>query len=148
LMAARKLTEADVVEILARYAHGESLASIAQAFGIANGYYICEIAGRKHWAHVEISPKIEKLRRRRYQHHRGETHSLAKLTDADVRAILRRLGEGERVNSLAREFDVSRAAVQAIKDGTAWQHIEREKQLPIRNWARRPKQVDENNATG
>jgi hypothetical protein len=129
-MGGRKLTEADVVGILQRYARGDELASIARAYGLAYGYYVCEIAGRKRWANVEISPELEEMRKARYQHQQGEGHHSAKLKDEQVREIVCRLEGGERAYLLAREFGVDDSVIYTLKVGKAWRHIERKK-LPV-----------------
>lgn len=142
-MCGKRLTESDVVGILERYARGEELASIARAYGLAYGYYICEIAARKHWAHVEISPELEEMRKARYQHQRGEGHRRAKLKDEQVREIVRRLEDGERAYLLAREYGVDDSVIYYLKVGKAWQHIERKKELPIRKRVKTTKAEDE-----
>lgn len=53
-------------------------------------------------------------------HQAGEAHPRAKLTAEDVAKIRRRLGEGERVTSLASEYGVHQTTVSNIKSGKRW----------------------------
>jgi hypothetical protein len=53
----------------------------------------------------------------------GTKQTNSKLTDDDVRAIKRRLASGEGQNSIARDYPVSRALIQAIKAGKTWNHV-------------------------
>jgi len=63
----------------------------------------------------------------------GEKHSIAirtgtripgaKLSDNDVRLILRRVKSGHRSSQIAPDFNVTPGAVNAIKRGATWAHI-------------------------
>jgi len=54
---------------------------------------------------------------------RGERHPLAKLTEADVIKIRRRLAAGEFQREIAADFGVSRSAVSVIATGRTWSHL-------------------------
>ena len=51
---------------------------------------------------------------------RGENHSQAKLTQAEVDQIRARVAAGEIQRRLAAEFGVSPATINLIKQGTTW----------------------------
>lgn len=54
---------------------------------------------------------------------RGEEKPAAKLSAQDVRSIRAALEAGVPVLHVARQFDISRPQVRAIRDGRAWRHI-------------------------
>lgn len=54
---------------------------------------------------------------------RGEAHSLALLTENNVRAIRERAAAGEQLKTLALEFDVSRSLVSMICARKRWRHV-------------------------
>ena len=58
-------------------------------------------------------------------HHRGEKHHAAKLSEADVRTIrsLWNYGQGWRQNALAKEFHVTAASVNHICHRRTWAHV-------------------------
>ena len=60
---------------------------------------------------------------------RGEAHVRAKLTENNVREIHTRHANGEAARALAREYGVSRAAINAIIKRRNWKHIPSD--LPI-----------------
>jgi hypothetical protein len=53
----------------------------------------------------------------------GSKHRWAKLTEADVAVIKRRLRAGEPVVSISRDFPVTRSGVGHIKHRSAWKHV-------------------------
>jgi hypothetical protein len=55
---------------------------------------------------------------------KGESHGKAKLTEADVLEIRRRLSAGELQSVLAKDFEVSPAHVSMIQSGKTWSHLE------------------------
>lgn len=77
--------------------------------------------------HFFIGTCADNLRdmRRKDRHNRGERNGHAKLTEGDVREILRRLAAGERQQPIATDFGVSRGAIGLIKRGEKWKHIAR-----------------------
>ena len=54
---------------------------------------------------------------------RGSRHGRAKLTEAIVADIKKRLNDGEVGSALAREYGVTRAAICEIKGGRNWGHV-------------------------
>ena len=54
---------------------------------------------------------------------KGQEHSQAKLTEDQVREILRRLAAGERQQDLAEAFGVTPSNVSHIKRGVSWAHL-------------------------
>lgn len=53
----------------------------------------------------------------------GERKALAKLTEADVLEIRRRVRAGELQRSIAEDFGVSRVTISDIKRRKSWQHL-------------------------
>jgi hypothetical protein len=64
------------------------------------------------------------LKRQRSEVCRGERAHNAKLKDAQVAVIKRRLDEGARTSDLARQFNISPQTISGIKAGRKWAHIE------------------------
>ena len=62
--------------------------------------------------------------------HQGEKNAQAKLTDKDVLTINRKLGEGVPGATLAKEFNVTRSTICAIKKGRKWFHLTGNKLTP------------------
>lgn len=62
---------------------------------------------------------------------RGSRRPKAKLSEADVAAIKRRLADGERgtASEVAREYGVSYSAIMEIKHGRNWVHVAPAKEL-------------------
>ena len=54
---------------------------------------------------------------------RGERVATAKLTEAQVREIRRRLADGMSQSALAREFGVVHQLVNHIAHGRIWRHV-------------------------
>jgi hypothetical protein len=54
---------------------------------------------------------------------KGERHNRAKLTEADVWEIRRRLAAGEVQRVIAAEFGVDPVSVSAIKTGKTWSYL-------------------------
>ncbi len=57
---------------------------------------------------------------------RGEGNAAAKLTEADVREIRRRLADGERGSDIARAMGIPKLMVSKIKCGRTWTHVQPE----------------------
>ncbi len=55
---------------------------------------------------------------------RGERQHLAKLTEADVRAIKVRIAGGEILRVIAEDFGVAKGTVGSIKRGQSWGWVE------------------------
>jgi hypothetical protein len=54
---------------------------------------------------------------------KGSKSTWAKLTESQVRDILRRVAAGERTCEVARRYDVSDSTVSTIKMRQAWKHV-------------------------
>ncbi len=82
-------------------------------------------------AHLWLGTHAENMKDRdqkgRHSHcgAKGITNGNAKLTDSEVKEILRRLQQGETCTSIGRTFGVSQVLVSYIKLGRAWKHIAR-----------------------
>ena len=69
---------------------------------------------RLHHSGVTPSPEtVERLR----EAHAGKISEKRKLTREQVREIADRLGKGERVMALAREFSIAKSTIAGIRDG-------------------------------
>lgn len=108
--SAAKLSEADVVDILARVAAREYRRDIAARFGVSTKA-IDEIVGGHHWTHVQ-RPDLSTKRKGRDV-----------LTPDDVRDIKRRLAVGDRKKDIAVAYGVSVGAIQHIHSGFTWKDI-------------------------
>jgi hypothetical protein len=58
---------------------------------------------------------------------KGEKHGRAKLTEADVLEIRRRIAAGESQSSIAADFGIHHTTVGAIKSGKRWSHLKTNK---------------------
>lgn len=56
---------------------------------------------------------------------RGSRHGLSKIDEATAEEIIRRLADGERIATLAREGLASRPTITSIRVGKAWTHLPR-----------------------
>jgi uncharacterized protein (DUF433 family) len=111
-----KLTEADVLEIVARCESGETQASVALDFPVTE-QMVGRIMNGLNWSRVTgIEPH-------RPGYLRGEASASAKLTRRQVMEIVRRCEAGERYNIVARDFPVGKSQVATIMRGEAWAHI-------------------------
>ena len=72
------------------------------------------------WAPERHKPRLDMM---------GENSHQAKLTDADVRAILVRLAAGETQPSIAADYGVHRKTISRINTGEMWTHIDRNVKL-------------------
>lgn len=52
-------------------------------------------------------------------------HPRAILSEGDVEEIIQRIWAGEGPNEISKDFEVSQATVQKIRDGKNWSHIQR-----------------------
>lgn len=111
-----KLKEAQVREIHRLWAAKQhDRESLARIFGVSRQTIWGILCGRL-WHHLFPGKQGHSLRR-------GEGHVAHKLTDEKVRAIRRRLSEGETGASLAREYCVSISVISEIRNRKAWVHI-------------------------
>lgn len=60
----------------------------------------------------------------------GEKHPRSKLTDEQVHEICRRLEEGERNYTIARDFGVDETTIVNIRKGKNWTHISKQYNMP------------------
>lgn len=60
---------------------------------------------------------------RKGRHRRGERHHAARLKESEVQEIKRRHRSGEAARALAREFGVSRGAVNSLLRGRSWKGV-------------------------
>jgi len=56
-------------------------------------------------------------------HKQGSAHGCAKLTEADIPGIRDRLKEGLTQVEIAKEYNISRSQIGAIKNGKNWRHV-------------------------
>lgn len=110
-----RLNEAQVKEICARYAAGESIRKIAPVYDVHTTTIALIVQG-KTWKHVDAP---------RYKHlfeATGKSHRSDKLAASDVEAIRARLtrgdkGIGKQIADVAREYGVSRQTIENIVYG-------------------------------
>lgn len=57
---------------------------------------------------------------------KGDDCPASKLTTEQVARIKRRIAEGESLTGIAADYPVSRSAIQEIKAGRSWGHVEEE----------------------
>jgi uncharacterized protein (DUF433 family) len=111
-----KLTEADVLEIVARCESGETQATVARDFPVTE-QMVGRIMNGLNWSRVTgIEPH-------RPGYLRGEGAATAKLTRRQVLEIVRRCQAGERYGTVARDFPVGKSQVARIMRGGAWAHV-------------------------
>jgi hypothetical protein len=111
-----KLTEADVLEIVARCESGETQAAVARDFPVTE-QMVGRIMNGLNWSRVTgIEPH-------RPGYPRGEAAASAKLTRTQVLEIVRRCEAGERFREVARDFPVGKSQVERIMRGEAWAHV-------------------------
>lgn len=110
-----KLTEQQVRDIHARAAKGESRLDLAVEFGVTP-LTILNITRCRKWKHLNLAPVIS---------NRGSSTHTAKLTEADIPTISRRLQEGESIGEVARAYKVGRTTISKIKRGMTWKHVPR-----------------------
>ncbi len=53
---------------------------------------------------------------------KGSQHPLAKITEADIPEIRRRLGNGELQGIIAHDYGVARSCINRINTGKLWKH--------------------------
>lgn len=69
-------------------------------------------AGLQHWSHTYPERRP-----------RGEGAGQAKLTDAAVRQIRKRVAQGESYRALGREYGVAKGTIKSAAIGETWAHI-------------------------
>lgn len=108
--------EDDVLRIRERYANGEYASDLAAEHGFTQ-QALQKLVNGASWKHVAI---IEKRAR---QGPKGARHGLAKLDDAKVLEVKRRLASGEIGEAIAKDLGVSGSAITCIKTGRTWTHV-------------------------
>ena len=61
--------------------------------------------------------------RRKDRMQRGEERAISKLRAEDIPAIRRRIGRGDSLASIGRDYGVRFQSIQAIRDGRTWTHV-------------------------
>lgn len=117
-----KLTDIDVLEILAYGAADERPADIARRKGI-HPTTVSGILQRRLWSHVEIPegglPEIAALERATRTAPSGEMHGRAKLSQEQVTGIRTELGVKGNA-TLALEYGVHPTTISRIRSGQGW----------------------------
>jgi len=108
--SAAKLTEADVVDILARVARRDYRKDICADYGIATRT-LDQIVSGNNWTHV---PRPDMSNKRMGRH---------KLVEADIPVIRQMLAEGHSCRVIGERFGVSGGNIQCIKEGRSWKHV-------------------------
>lgn len=84
-------------------------------------------------AHLYIGTNADNMRdkveRNRCVGLKGEQNGSAILTENDVRAILKRLSNGESCVAIAASYGVSGVLISAIRTGKSWKHVKRLNQV-------------------
>ena len=112
----RKLTEADVLEIVARCQSGEAQATVARDFPVTRAMVGCIMNGTA-WTHVTgIEPC-------KPGYARGQASGNAKLTRSQVLEIAARCKSGETQAAVARDLPVSKTMINRIMTGLNWSHV-------------------------
>lgn len=112
-----KLTNAQVLEIVARGNNGEPQALLAREFGICH-QNIDEILDGSRWSSVTGIIKTSTTRDKR-----GELNPSVKLREQDVLEIVRRKRDGESHAKIAKAIGISRPTVVGICNGYLWSHL-------------------------
>lgn len=112
-----KLTDDQVLDIRSRLAAGESPGHLAAAFGVHYNT-INRISRGSHWRHLVHGPVGAPP-----AHVKGSRHHSAKLNEADVVEIRRRLADGDVAAHLAREYGVNPVQIASIRNRRTWKHV-------------------------
>ena len=113
------LTDDCIRDILYCYAAGESRDSIA-ARHKTHVVNVSRIVSRKTWWHIEVPPEIDAACRERTKHRaRGAANAHSKLADR-IPEIRQRIASGESDSSIARDMNVTPAAIGAIRKGRTY----------------------------
>jgi transposase-like protein len=68
-----------------------------------------------HRCHVKVHVEMGKWR--------GENNSLSKLKENDIRAIRKRIENGDSHADIAKEFNIHKVTVSDIKSGKTWSYV-------------------------
>lgn len=118
------LTSEQVLAIAARLTAGEQPKTIGDAYGLSPGV-VCNIRLGKAWSHLTGATKQQPLGGDRYYSRnqaRGEQQGKARMTNAQVLDVKRRLNAGEGPMDVARAYDVPHSIIYFIKYGRTWGH--------------------------
>ena len=117
-----KLAEADVLAIRGRAAAGESVRSIQRDYPMTWSALDCAVRGLT-WSHLPGAVPEPVREKPRPSGRCGSQVHNAKLTEAKVADIKRRIAAGERGRAVAAAFGVSPATISAINVGRLWSHV-------------------------
>lgn len=99
-----------------------------KGFDLESSLYVCHTCDTRHcfnpqhlWLGTQSENIIDGFRKGRMD--RGEKHYNSKLTEKDVRAILRAVDKGEVQAHLARKFNIAGSVITKIKQGRLWRPI-------------------------
>lgn len=109
-----KLSPVAVKEIVDKYRSGATQKELGAEYGVSY-VTVSQIIRGEIWTHVTRNLDLPKFRK--YNRER------AILTERSVIDIRKKYGEGQTQLSLAKEFGVSKAAIQAIVTRKNWKHI-------------------------
>jgi len=116
---ASKLTEEQVQQILRQRASGVPRAEVASSFGIVPNHVTAVTSGRV-WAHVDC----EGVDRSMFKGiPLGERRPEARLTESDVRHIVRKRARGEQRSAVADQYNVAPSTISDITRGRTWTHV-------------------------
>lgn len=111
-----RLKNADILQIVERYAAGEPSTDLAKAYDVKYRV-IWQILVGETYRGVKRQTFTLKYGRP------GEDHNCAKLTDDNVRSIRQAVAAGASRASQARKYGVSGTHISKIVLGKAWQHL-------------------------
>lgn len=106
----------------------------------------CDVRNCVNPAHLFLGSNAENIEdmhakgRARKCSPKGERHGMAKLTSADVLAIVAAVGQGRSKTSVARDFHVTPSMVGRITKGRAWTHVTGLNPIQRTNQERRTKE--------
>jgi transposase-like protein len=111
-----KLTAAKVRAIRRRYRAGETLAQLAEAYGVGQSY-LSKIVRGKRWRYAK-GPRTAVGPTGRAR--KGEQHGNAKMTEEKVQELRELRAEGALLSDLAERYGISVALVSKIALGDFW----------------------------
>lgn len=120
-----KLTKGAVADIRAGYVAGATRKALAEIHAVGEGAIASVLDGTT-WQHVTRGDGLQSAINAvalGHRTHRGSDRGGAKLNEAYVLEIRRRVAAGERQSVLATEFGVSGALIGHVVNGRAWKHV-------------------------
>ncbi|MED4676797.1 GIY-YIG nuclease family protein [Bacillus nitratireducens] len=126
-----KLTGEDVRKIKAALTKGVSQLALAKKYGVRQTNINC-IATNKNWTHIEVDgwKEWQDLKARGefippnyLQREKGSRHVNAKLTEEQVVVIKQKLMNKLSMDSIAKEFNVSKSPIYDIATNKSWIHV-------------------------